>query len=218
MKQDKRTCNDCKKQLNLEEFYTYNRKYKKKNGEVSVYPIKSVYCKSCDGVRNRNKTITKEQKEQYKQNRINKLTPELKQIELEKRRKYLSLLENKIKVILRNSKRRAIKNNYDFNLEYGDIKIPENCPILGIPLVFGTKENYEFTPSLDRVDKSKGYIKDNIGIISKKANSMKSSASKEEMFKFIVNIIDYMGLSKEDIVRAIENKESIESEDKEPQR
>ena len=40
------------------------------------------------------------------------------------------------------------------------------------------------SPSLDRMDNSKGYVKGNVQVISHKANSMKFSASKDELLKF----------------------------------
>ena len=89
-----------------------------------------------------------------------------------------------ITCILNRAKRRALKYNLEFNLEPSDIIIPDKCPILEVPLFLGTKGNYEYTPSLDRIDNSKGYIKGNIQIISKKANSMKNSASLEELQTF----------------------------------
>ena len=83
-----------------------------------------------------------------------------------------------------NAKRRAKKRGLEFNLDPQDIIIPKECPILHIPIILGTKGNYENTPSIDRIDNSKGYTKDNIQIISKKANSMKNSASAEELLAF----------------------------------
>jgi hypothetical protein len=86
-------------------------------------------------------------------------------------------------------KYRAKQKNMEFNLEPEDIKIPETCPIFNYPLLkqldnkgkFGPRDN---SPSVDRIDNTKGYVKGNIQIISNKANSMKSSATPEELLQF----------------------------------
>lgn len=95
------------------------------------------------------------------------------------------------KQILHRTKRRALEKGLYFNLVEEDIIIPEYCPLLEIPLVIGTKNEYENSPSIDRIDNNKGYIKGNIQIISKKANSMKNSASYEELMIFYKNILRY---------------------------
>ena len=67
-------------------------------------------------------------------------------------------------------------------------KVPKYCPILGIPLIVGTyKKNKgggtDNSPSLDRINNNKGYIKENIQIISRKANQMKNNGSFEDIKK-----------------------------------
>ena len=106
------------------------------------------------------------------------------------------------------AKQRAEKYNLDFNIEESDIHIPDVCPLLEKPIVLGSKDNYEYTPSLDRIDNSKGYVKGNIQVISKKANSMKNSASFEELKTFCKNILRY----------SLNNKENelVEPQDKKP--
>ena len=89
--------------------------------------------------------------------------------------------KNHIKYILNRTKRRAILKGLEFNLSEEDIIIPEICPILEVPIIVGTKDDYEYSPSIDRIDNTKGYIKGNIRIISKKANSMKNSATFQEL-------------------------------------
>ena len=49
---------------------------------------------------------------------------------------------------------------------------------------FGKPGGKMNSPSLDRMDNSKGYVKGNVQVISHKANSMKFSASKDELLKF----------------------------------
>lgn len=85
------------------------------------------------------------------------------------------------------AKKRAKYKHLDFTITPWDIKIPDICPYLEIPLnKTGAKENM---PSLDRIDNSKGYTKDNIRVISYKANTMKNNATKERLLLFAKNII-----------------------------
>jgi hypothetical protein len=88
--------------------------------------------------------------------------------------------ENPAAVLLSAAKVRAKKFGLDFNLELSDIVIPELCPVLKVPLKKGTS----YAPSIDRVDNTRGYTKDNIQVISMRANTMKSSASDEELRAF----------------------------------
>ena len=113
--------------------------------------------------------------------------------------------------MLQGARRRAKLKGLECDLTREDIIIPKECPILGIPLFKGTKSCYYNSPTIDRIDNSKGYTKDNIQIISMKANSMKNAASFEELIKFA----DWVD---ENIRRYSPNyreKESIELQDKE---
>lgn len=96
--------------------------------------------------------------------------------------------KNHISTMLNNAKKRAIKKRLEFSLTKEDIIIPKLCPILKVPFIVGTKENYDFTPTIDRIDNSKGYTPDNIQIITNKANSMKNSAD----FVMLNNFANYI--------------------------
>jgi hypothetical protein len=79
------------------------------------------------------------------------------------------------------AKRRAKDNGLEFNIELSDIIIPKTCPILNTELVIGDRNSKKNSPSLDRVDSSKGYVKGNVRVISMKANAAKSNLSQEDI-------------------------------------
>ena len=76
---------------------------------------------------------------------------------------------------------RSKKKGILFDLEFVDITIPETCPLLGIPLRMGKRTAGFDSPTLDRIDPSKGYVKGNVWVISRRANMIKSDASIEEI-------------------------------------
>lgn len=85
---------------------------------------------------------------------------------------------------------RALKNDLHFNLTPQDLVVPTVCPVLGIPLKqWGENNKLQMdSPSVDRLNPRLGYIKDNIRIISWRANKIKSDATVEE----ISAILSYM--------------------------
>lgn len=98
------------------------------------------------------------------------------------RRYYREVIKLKPELIMwRSAKRRARANGLDFSIVVEDITIPEVCPVLGIPLYPGHHRSKYNSPSLDRIDNTKGYIRDNIAVISMKANLHKADLSKAEI-------------------------------------
>ena len=192
--------------------------------DISLFGINKAYkdgydsmCKTC-----RNKKA-KIQQDKHREN-INKkyveryhADEEFKKHRLEMGRKSSrkSRLNNPEKWMLSSAKARAKEKGWDFNLDESDIIIPEYCPILEIKLLPGGVGKQTFnSPSLDRIDSTKGYVKGNVRVISLRANMMKNDANLKELEKFNKNIINYM--NSEDIVRTTENGESVELKDKEP--
>ena len=60
------------------------------------------------------------------------------------------------------------------------------CPVFGTKFSFGKGHNWKYkqnSMSVDRIDNNKGYNKDNIVIVSFKANAMKSSATLKELYQ-----------------------------------
>ena len=88
---------------------------------------------------------------------------------------------NPAKHILRNAKKRALRDGLPFDLTEDDIVIPDRCPVLGIPLVFNEGNFKDASPSLAQFIPEKGYVRGNVAVISHKANVMKSSATIQEV-------------------------------------
>lgn len=91
--------------------------------------------------------------------------------------------------IIRNSKFMAKRRNIEFNITLHDFELPKYCPILGIELKYGAGNdgNAFDHATLDRIDNSKGYIKNNVMIISRLANAMKNQASFDQLELFNKN-------------------------------
>ena len=83
------------------------------------------------------------------------------------------------KKIFDRAKTRASRKGLEFSISLEDIIIPDVCPVL--------KTKME-TPSIDRIDSSKGYIKGNIRIISNRANMLKNNATLEEMRLIVADL------------------------------
>lgn len=164
----KKRCSKCKESYEITNFYKCKVS---KDGYDS-------YCKSCRYSHTKSRLKIRNEKRKRRM----KTDPEYRENQLKQKRK--SFKKNIEQTILARTRYRAQLKGYDFNLAKEDIIIPEYCPILGVKIIIGDKTNYEYSPSIDRIDNSKGYIKGNIQIISKKANSMKNSATFEELLKF----------------------------------
>lgn len=88
----------------------------------------------------------------------------------------------------KSARTRAEKKGWEFNLELSDIQIPSICPLLKIPITkHTTRDRHYDAPSLDRINSSKGYTKDNIWVISHRANQIKNDATLEELEKITYN-------------------------------
>lgn len=89
------------------------------------------------------------------------------------------------------ARNRAKLSGLDFTITLEDIVVPPTCKYLGIPLSVhsGSSGGKPNSPSLDRIDNSKGYIKDNIQVISHLSNVMKASATKEQLKMFCESML-----------------------------
>lgn len=76
------------------------------------------------------------------------------------------------------AKGRAKLKGLPFDLELEDITIPEKCPVLGVEIE--RVRHSPYAPSLDQVRPAGGYTKNNIVVMSRRANTLKNNMSKEE--------------------------------------
>jgi len=84
--------------------------------------------------------------------------------------------------MLRLAKRRARKRNIFFDLVADDINVGTHCPILGTEFEVGS-DNWQNSPSLDRIDNKRGYEPDNVIVVSMMANSIKNQATPTQIKK-----------------------------------
>lgn len=172
-------CNECKQWLPLSEFGYHYRK-----GSSNRH-INSV-CKKCASIRvqrSANRQITMNNSNETRKARI-EIDEAYKQHIKSINSKYNHSTRGIIMNLLNRARKRAALYNLEFNITAEDIHLPKCCPILGIELGIGKKGGSDNSYSLDRIDSSKGYVKDNVQVISRLANTMKNSANPEILAKF----------------------------------
>ena len=82
--------------------------------------------------------------------------------------------------ILNKAKGKARRKNVFFDLTVDDIKIGTKCPILGTTFKVG-RENWGDSPSLERIDKNRGYEPDNVMVVSMMANLIRNQVTPHQI-------------------------------------
>lgn len=145
------------------------RHYRKNADAIKEYQQK-YYAENCEYVDARNKAYYLDHKDQIsnwqRDNRIKNLK----------------------KVLVYSARRRAEKAGVPFDLSPDDFEIPERCPVFGFDLAVGNRGFNPRSPSIDRIKPELGYVKDNIQIISYRANELKRDASLGELEM----LVDYL--------------------------
>lgn len=94
----------------------------------------------------------------------------------------LALPDYMLRKAFDNRKFFAKKNDIPFSISLSDLlPIPDNCPVLGIPLRHGIGGTTDGSPSIDRIVPSQGYVPGNVIVVSHKANRIKNDATPEEL-------------------------------------
>jgi hypothetical protein len=97
---------------------------------------------------------------------------------------------NREYILLNAARQRAKRDAIAFSIDLSDVVIPDTCPMLAIPIVRkrsgrGPSDN---SPSLDRIDNSKGYVKGNVWVICWLANKMKATATRDQLLTFAKSV------------------------------
>jgi hypothetical protein len=107
----------------------------------------------------------------------------------EGRQRYRTDVKRYVYHMLKRAEKRAKDRGIPFDITVSDIVIPEICPILNIKLEIGKgKGPSDSSPSLDRIDPSKGYVEGNVMVISMRANKIKSDVLIED----IERVLEYL--------------------------
>lgn len=86
-----------------------------------------------------------------------------------------------VRYLFNQARYRAKIRGIEFSIEFEDLKVPETCPIMDIPLFFSPGKRTDNSYSLDRKDNSKGYTAENTRVISWLANGRKGDLSVEQI-------------------------------------
>ena len=194
-----RECKQCKKELDSIYFL--------KPDGTNFYRL-CPKCRELGRERNNRRRDAKNQQakehyEQYKQE-VSKRNKEWRKNNKEKLRQYENSTARKQfhsqwvktkrkeephRFIYYSAKHRAKKSGIPFDITHDDViniyPIDGKCPILGLELQPNLGKTQDNSPSLDRLVPEKGYIKNNIIVISHRANRIKNNATLEELEKLV---------------------------------
>lgn len=180
-------CDSCRFRKK-EEKKRYNQKYPDKIIEIKARD----YINNKDKYANRNKTWRENNKEKLRDYEKSPKRKEKNSLWRKNKRKQDPCL-----FMFYAAKRRAKIEGLPFSISKEDIKniypIDNKCPMLGIDLFISDKISTDNSPSLDKIIPEKGYIKENILIISYKANRIKNNATIDELgkiFNFLRSFYD----------------------------
>lgn len=154
-------CNRCRKYLPFDMF----------NKNSANKDKLSSHCKVCDKIsQEKTKRKTVQQRLDYG-----------RKYQAEKRKDF----NYRIKMLVNASKQRARLKGIEHNITVEDVlelyPVDGKCPVFGITLEFGNAGFRDNSPSIDKIDPNLGYTKDNIQIISWRANRLKVDATIEEL-------------------------------------
>jgi hypothetical protein len=171
-----KVCTKCGIKKPLEDFHANTTA---KNG-------KRADCKKC--VSYSHKIWWNKNADQQKiKNRDYKNDPIRRQKILDKQ--YLYKQNHREEVLLKAAIKKSKELALECNLTIDDIVVPEICPLLGIKISSNSNlKTRDNSPSIDRINPKRGYIKGNVWIVSYRANRIKNDATIQELYLITKNL------------------------------
>ena len=112
------------------------------------------------------------------------------------RERYYRTEKGRIYLLWARAKRRAATMGIEFTITVNNLVIPDVCPLLETPIKIEDFKNYIDSPSLDRKNPHIGYTKENVWVISSRANMLKNNSTIEELELLTKNMAKHnVGLS-----------------------
>jgi hypothetical protein len=147
------------------------RKYELKRKELDPEGFKQSQLIAARKYRENNKEKTKAATKKWRENNRDKFNSA--------RRNWRS--KNLVRCLFLEARSRAKRKGVEFSIEIDDIpEIGEFCPIFGDKFPPHDVRKTPFSPSIDRIDPKKGYIKGNVWIIGYRANLVKNDGTANE--------------------------------------
>lgn len=159
-KDNKLWCNGCSKYLELDMFFLLSKGNKYRNN-------RETHCKICRSIQAKERRLT------LHKNSLNKL------------------LQERIGSINDRCKKKGLKSEITKDYLY-ELLVKQNfkCALSGIEMTHIIGESRTITNiSVDRIDSTIGYTKDNIQLVCMVVNQMKSDLTKEELLYWCKEII-----------------------------
>lgn len=148
-------------------------------------------CRLCDTSRRRERRadptyrerVNARQRERERKRRAS--DPEYREHVNAQKRERHSDPDTRIRLLAQYARRRAKARGLAFDEDLSDLlPPPTHCPALGIPLCYESGRGWrDSSPSIDRIDNCKGYVKGNRVVVSDLANKIKTSATHDQIRK-----------------------------------
>lgn len=180
-------CTTCNIEKPRDDFYHYKNRPTVKRGR----------CKKCTKEYNRQRdSIPEIREKRLSQQRERTKLESVKKEAKQRSKKFYDSPSGRAKTLIKGIKDRIKKKDFeeslDFDYKWLQGKIEKGfCEVTGLPFVLNSEGNSKknpYSPSVDRIDCSKGYFKDNVRVVIWQFNLMKGEMRDEEL-KHLIEIV-----------------------------